>query len=94
MVRDVSGFLPLSSTSRMETEKRKTTRFYPKLDVLLLREVLARKPTTKREWEGLSAHVNECIRGDHVFVTLRACKDRIRHLQEAHRKDEVHSLRA
>ncbi|XP_033632338.1 uncharacterized protein LOC117293947 [Asterias rubens] len=29
-----------------------------------------------------------------TYVTLRACKDRLRHLQNAHRRNEMSSLRA
>jgi hypothetical protein len=76
--------------------KAKPIRFYPALDIFLLREMVARQPSSKVGWDTLHKNVNAALQQTNLnnYVTLRACKDRVRTLQEAHRKDEMNSLRA
>ncbi|XP_064652940.1 uncharacterized protein LOC135503328 [Lineus longissimus] len=75
--------------------EKKPTRFYPALDILLLREVVAVFPMeNKTKWEKAQQNINRVIEDRNIFVTLRACKDRLRHLTDLHRRDEISSLRA
>ncbi|XP_064638439.1 uncharacterized protein LOC135494419 [Lineus longissimus] len=85
-----------ASTSKSTNKKNAPTRFFPALDILLLRALVAVQPTTKPPWDEVHQHVNTAlteVKRD-SFVTLRACKDRVKTLQEAHTKDELKSLRA
>ena len=77
-------------------ESHKSIRFFPGLDILLLREVIALRPSVKVAWEAVHRNVNTALQNirPEGCVTLRACKDRIRTLQEAYRKNEMAILRA
>ncbi|XP_038046912.1 uncharacterized protein LOC119732895 [Patiria miniata] len=77
----------------------KTARFYPGLDIVLLREALALSSEdgqglSKEAWEVIHKNINDAIKAKHIYVTLRACRDRYRHLQDCHRRAEMSSLRA
>ncbi|XP_064619491.1 DNA ligase 1-like [Lineus longissimus] len=58
--------------------------------------MVARQPSSKAAWDALHKNVNTALQQQKAnhYVTLRACKDRVRTLQEAHRKNEMNSLRA
>ena len=78
-------------------EKKISTRFYPALDIVLLKQVLADWPVNEtRKWEALTNKINEAlvmVRPDGT-VTVRGCKDRLRELLVAFKADELASLRA
>jgi hypothetical protein len=79
--------------------KKLPSRFFPALDIVLLREVVAKQlPSTKTEWEAIHTNVNSAlqkIKGcENSYVTQTASKDRLKTLQVAHKKDEMNSLRA
>ena len=71
-------------------------RFRPVYDILLLREVVGKQPDGKVSWDEVVVNVNNAIAEQQPgqSVTLRACKARLRTLMDAHRKDEMASLRA
>ena len=78
------------------TDEKKCVRFRPAYDILLLREVVAKQPEDKVSWDTVVQNVNVAIAENQPgqAVTLRACKARLRTLTDAHRKDEMASLRA
>ena len=77
-------------------DNKKCVRFRPTYDILLLREVVAKQPNGKLSWDEVVVNVNVAIAEQQPgqSVTLRACKFRLRTLLDAHRKDEMASLRA
>ena len=74
-----------------------TIRFYPALDIALLKEATVINPYGKeknaKEWESIVANVNSTLRNGKK-VTQRGCKDRMKALLKAHRRAEMQSLKA
>ena len=70
--------------------------FKPVHDILLLREVVAKQTDGEESWGEVVTNVNSAIdiQQPGQSMTLRACKCCLRTLMEAHRKDEMASLRA
>ena len=78
----------------MAATNKKCCRFYPAMDNLLLRQILADWPNIK--WETIEKKLNEAmvtVRPDSL-VTARGCKDRYKKLMAAYRSEELASLRA
>ena len=77
-------------------------RFIPRFDVMLLRERVGLRPKNSDEWEKVVQNLNHAINGDcaddgadsQIKFTVRACKDRIKLLLDAHKKEELEQLRA
>lgn len=87
----------MSTTGSGPTTSTTPTRFYPALDISLLKEVLAVNPygsdKNTKEWESIVSNVNSTL-PHHKNVTLRSCKDRLKTLLKAHQKAEMQSLKA
>ncbi len=79
------------------TSTSTTIRFYPGLDIALLKEVAAINPYGKeknaKEWDSIVDNVNSTLKNGKT-VTHRGCKDRMKTLLKAHRKAEMQSLKA
>ena len=88
--------LPGYFCRKIMTDEKKCVRFRPVYDILLLREVVAKQPDGKVSWDEVVVNVNNAIAEQQPgqSVTLRACKARLRTPMDAHRKDEMASLRA
>ena len=88
----------LGSFTRVNMSIAKPIRFYPELDIVLLKEVVAVNPChlqgakTHRKWETILSNVNSTLLNKKV--SLRACKDRMKTLLKAHRQAEMMSLKA
>ncbi|XP_071785675.1 uncharacterized protein [Asterias amurensis] len=86
------------SFTRVNMSIGKPIRFYPELDIVLLKEVVAVNPChlqgakTHRKWETILSNVNSTLHNKKV--SLRACKDRMKTLLKAHRQAEMMSLKA
>ncbi|XP_033626256.1 uncharacterized protein LOC117289300 isoform X3 [Asterias rubens] len=86
------------SFTRVNMSIAKPIRFYPELDIVLLKEVVAVNPChlqgakTHRKWETILSNVNSTLLNKKV--SLRACKDRMKTLLKAHRQAEMMSLKA
>ena len=79
------------------TSTSTSIRFYPGLDIALLKEVAAINPYGKekhaKEWDSIVDNVNSTLKNGKT-VTPRGCKDRMKTLLKAHRKAEMQSLKA
>ncbi|XP_038070237.1 uncharacterized protein LOC119740343 [Patiria miniata] len=91
------GYLALYTMASTSSAKKSSTRFYPALDILVLKQVLADWPIgDTKKWETLTQKLNEAVRlmRPDGQVTMRGCKDRFRKLLSAFKADELASLRA
>ena len=80
--------------------EKKPARFTPKFDIALLKEVVAQNPfaqkNSKAKWIQIVAKINTLLletRNDIVF-TERGCKDRLKILVNAFKKETLASLKA
>ena len=80
--------------------EKKRARFTPKFDIALLQEVIAQNPfaqkNSKTKWIQIVAKINALLletRNDIVF-TERGCKDRLRILVNAFKKEPLTSVKA
>ena len=80
--------------------EKKPARFTPKFDIALLKEVVAQNPfaqkNSKAKWIQMVAKINTLLletRNDIVF-TERGCKDRLKILVNAFKKETLASLKA
>ena len=72
-------------------------RFRPGYDILLLREVVAKNPETPADWEQVFTTLNGVIAEQtpgYTIRNVRNVRDRLKTLINAHKKQEMESLRA
>lgn len=89
-------FLAFSNLIKENSVPKQPTRFYPAVDIVLLKDGWVLNPYAKEknnnEWEWVEANVNSVHNGQKV--SLWGCKNRMRTLLKAHRKAEMISLQA
>ncbi|XP_064617313.1 uncharacterized protein LOC135481418 [Liolophura sinensis] len=87
----------MESSTSSSSSSTPPLRFYPALDIVLLKEVLAVDPyrldRNTEEWEKISTNVNSSLTGTKK-VSVRGCKDGMKTLLKAHRRAEMMSLKA
>lgn len=87
----------MESSTSSSSSSTPPLRFYPALDIVLLKEVLAVDPyrldRNTAEWEKIATNVNSSLTGTKK-VSVRGCKDRMKTLLKAHRRAEMMSLKA
>ena len=87
-----------SSDNDMPSRPSTPTRFYPALDIILIKEVISYNPYScekiqaQKQWERIMEMVNSSL-PNNKRVTLRACKDRTKTLLKAHKAAEMQSLK-
>ena len=80
----------------MADVKVRVIRFYPALDILLLREVISIGMESALNWDKIHQNILQALTSARpgCYVSARACRARLQTLQEAHAKEEMNSLRA
>ncbi|KAK6180680.1 hypothetical protein SNE40_008685 [Patella caerulea] len=77
-------------------DEPQNVRFWPALDILLLKEVISKRPNDSKSWESVAKSVNEVLQiiRPNSQVSVRACRSRKQDLLQKFKKDELSSLRA